>query len=87
MARRRDQDVVDEARVVLESRKQLEEKYRAARFEFIRAELDLGLTFCDIAATAKDARKSRRNRANAEEAYAAAKHFLRVGYLGACRGT
>ena len=43
---------------------------------FIRTELDLGLTFASVAANASDEEKFRRNRENARRACQTARHFV-----------
>jgi len=52
------------------------EKHRAIKLQFILTELDLAITFSDMAVNAKDKIKAQRNADNAHNAYAAAKHFL-----------
>jgi hypothetical protein len=58
------------------STEELRENFNAVQYEFIQAELDLAITFCEIAASTKDPQKSGRNKMHAEEARKAAKHFL-----------
>jgi thioredoxin-like negative regulator of GroEL len=55
----------------------LRHKYEANRLQFIVAELDLAITFCQIATTTNDQARYDRNISNAQQAYAAAVHFLR----------
>jgi len=51
--------------------------HRAAKYKFILTELDLALTFCDVALGADDDReKAQRNSVNAQRAYEAATHFM-----------
>ena len=57
-------------------REKLETGHRAAKYNFILTELDLALTFCDMASGANDREKAERNMDNAQRAYEAAKHFL-----------
>jgi hypothetical protein len=59
----------------------LAEQHEAAKFQFISTELELALTFCRIALTSEDREKSRRNRDNADQAYAAAARFLQSADL------
>lgn len=56
----------------------LAERQKLLRSEFINVELDLAITFCEIAASTSDAEKSERNMVHAKEAYKAAMHFLRT---------
>jgi len=60
---------------------ELAEQYNTARFQFITTEVDLGITFCKIAAWSSDPEKIERNTLNAEQAAKAAKHFLDEGRL------
>ena len=55
---------------------ELQRKYDDARFEFINVELDLAITFCQIAASATNTATSERNIENAERAFRAAACFL-----------
>lgn len=52
--------------------------YRQTGFQFLKTELDTGLTFLRIALGAKGLNKNRveRNRMNARKAYDSAMHFL-----------
>jgi hypothetical protein len=50
--------------------------HKEARYRFILTELDLAITFCDLALSAKDQVRTTRNTENAREAYKAATHFL-----------
>jgi len=50
--------------------------HKAARYNFILTELDLALTFCEMALTADHKEKAERNTVNAQRAYNAATHFL-----------
>ena len=54
----------------------LRERQDALRSQLVATELDLAITFCQVAATAKDAARYERNIANALEAFYAAVHFL-----------
>jgi hypothetical protein len=56
----------------------LAERQKELRSEFINVELELGITFCEIAASASDAEKSQRNMLHAKQAYEAAVHFMRT---------
>ena len=51
-------------------------QYDTMKFQFVNVELDLAITYCEIAADAKDWVKSYRNIVNAERAYSAAAYFL-----------
>ena len=46
------------------------------RFGFICTELDLAITFCQIALSTRDHDRFERNISNAQSAYTAAKHFM-----------
>jgi hypothetical protein len=54
----------------------LREDHEALRFQFISTELDLAITFCQMALTTNDRGKAERNAANAHRAYQAASHRL-----------
>jgi len=56
----------------------LAERQKLLRSEFINVELDLAITFCEIATSTSDAEKSERNMAHARKAYNAAMHFMRT---------
>jgi hypothetical protein len=53
----------------------LKRDHNNAKYRFILTELDLAITFCDIALSSNGA-KSRRNVENALQAYGAARYFL-----------
>jgi capsule polysaccharide export protein KpsE/RkpR len=59
--------------------------YLKAQFEFIVTELDLALTFWDIANSTQDERRATRNLEHAKKAYAAAIHFLNGARLDRAR--
>jgi hypothetical protein len=59
--------------------------YLKAQFEFIVTELDLALTFWDIANSTDDERRATRNLDNAKKAYTAAVHFLSDARLDRAR--
>lgn len=63
--------------------KALAREFKAAQREFICVELDLAMTFCEIAASTRDPRKAKRNRLNAEEARDAAARILKQNNLSA----
>lgn len=50
--------------------------HRAVKYNFILTELELALTFCEMAVTSSDQAKSKRNAENARRAYDSATHFL-----------
>jgi len=77
MARERQPDLSEIQRDTWE----IAEKYNASRYGFISTEVDLGITFCEIAASTTDPEKTERNLAHAEQAQQAAKHFLKQGKL------
>ena len=51
---------------------ELVEKYNEVRLQFITAELDLGITFCQCASTAMEEAIAERNQRNAARAYQSA---------------
>jgi hypothetical protein len=54
----------------------LRKDHEALRLQFISTELDLAITFCQMAITAENADKAERNAANARRAYQAASYRL-----------
>jgi hypothetical protein len=56
-----------------------------AQFEFIVTELDLALTFWDLANSTLDEQRATRNLKHAKEAYTAAIHFLNDARLDRAR--
>jgi len=60
---------------------QLVEQQDAIRSQLVATELDLAITFCQVAATTKDPARHARNIANAQEAYSAALYFLKLNHL------
>src|SRR5215472_1402521 len=60
---------------------QLRERQDALRSQFVVAELDLAITFCEVAATTNDPARYARNIANAQEAYSSALYFLKRNHL------
>ena len=56
--------------------KQLRQKYDGTKFRFVNVELDLAITYCQIAAATTDLARSCRNISNAERAYSVAARFL-----------
>ena len=54
---------------------------RFVDFDFLRAELHTGMTFCRLARGSHDELKKNRNRANARKAYEAIVHFARGANL------
>ena len=50
--------------------------HREVKYRFILTELELALTFCEIAIIASDEAKSKRNIANAQQACDAVEHFF-----------
>lgn len=55
---------------------QLSSRHNAVKYDFIVAELDLAITFCDVALASQDRAKQQRNSEHARRAYKSAKHFL-----------
>jgi len=60
----------------------LREDHEALCLQFINAELDLAITFCQMALSAEDYRKAERNAGNAKRAFAAASHRLEAPTTG-----
>jgi len=54
----------------------LASNHNEAKYRFILTELDLAITFCDVALSSDDRAKATRNTENARQAYKAATHFL-----------
>ena len=54
----------------------LASNHKEAKYRFILTELDLAITFCDMALSSHDRARSTRNTENARQAYKAATHFL-----------
>src|SRR5215831_20078837 len=54
----------------------LASNHNEAKYRFILTELDLAITFCDVALSSDDRGRSTRNTENARQAYRAATHFL-----------
>lgn len=50
--------------------------HQEAKYRFILTELDLAITFCDVALGSSDRARYERNTVNARQAYKAATHFL-----------
>jgi|SRR5215813_1213356 len=50
--------------------------HQEAKYRFILTELDLAITFCDVALSSDDRVRSTRNTENARQAYKSATHFL-----------
>ena len=59
----------------------LREQQDVIRSQLVATELDLAITFCQVAATTKDPARCVRNIANAQEAYSAAVYFLNCNHL------
>ena len=55
---------------------ELKRSHNVLRFDFVVVELDLAITFCEIALSAETDTKARRNTAHAHHAYSAAMRFL-----------
>jgi hypothetical protein len=58
------------------NQRKLAARHSIIKYRFILAELDLAITFCDVALTSDDREKTKRNTDNAHRAYDAARHFL-----------
>jgi len=59
---------------------ELRQKRDASRLQLVSTEIDLAITFCEVAATTNDQARSERNIANAELAYTSASY-----YFGSCK--
>lgn len=59
-------------------RQRLEERQKLLRAEFVEVELDLAVTFCQIALSSGESEKMERNKAHAEEAFESAMRFLKT---------
>ena len=59
----------------------LRERQDALRSQLVATELELAITFCQVAATTKDPARYERNIANALEAFYAAVYFLDCNHL------
>ena len=57
-------------------RQLLEKRQKLVRAEFVEVELDLAITFCQIALSSGNEEKAERNEGHAEEAYQSAMRFL-----------
>ena len=55
---------------------ELRKQFEANRVNFVLTELDTATTFCDVANSADNPEKMKRNIANAREGYDTALHFL-----------
>lgn len=55
----------------------IKEQHETTKYQFVLTELDLAITFGEIALSAKDEWKAERNEINAKRAYSVAKHFFR----------
>jgi hypothetical protein len=62
-------------------REQLERDHDAAKFHFIATELDMALTFCEMAIRADNEHKAARTAEYAKQAYESAKRFLPGAHL------
>lgn len=60
----------------------LEERQKLARAEFIEVELDLAITFSQIALSSGDREKIERNQGHAQEAHDSALRFLDTSKIG-----
>ena len=54
----------------------IRDQFDETRFNFISSELDLAITFSQVAATSEEHARSERNARNAQKAYNAANRFL-----------
>ena len=63
------------------SREQLEHDYEVAKFHFITTELDVALTFCEMAISTTDESKAERTAKYARQAYESAARFIPGAHL------
>jgi hypothetical protein len=54
----------------------LRKSHHALRLQFVSTELDLAITFCQLALATQDSHKAERNTANARRAFTAASRML-----------
>src|SRR5215469_5737380 len=62
-------------------REKLEQDHEVAKFQFISTELDMAITFCEMAITSDNQDKTERNVGHARRAYEAAQRFLPDAHL------
>jgi hypothetical protein len=60
---------------------ELRAQFEKNQVEFLLIELATGITFCNVAKSASNPEKMRRNTANAREAHDTALHFLRGAHF------
>jgi len=60
---------------------EIRQRQEAIRYELVATELDLAITFCQVATTTHDTARYDRNISNAQQAYAAAVRFLGCRHL------
>src|SRR5215475_1725480 len=63
-------------RLLQKEHEKLASTHNEAKYRFILTELELAITFCDVALGSDDRARSKRNTVNARHAYEAATHFL-----------
>src|SRR5215467_1881366 len=68
-------------RLLRKEHEKLATNHKEAKFRFILTELDLAITFCDVALSSSDRVRSKRNTLNARQAYKAATHFLEEAHF------
>ena len=61
---------------LLRAQAELHKKYDASKLQLVSTEIDLAITFCEVAATTNDQARSDRNIAKAEQAYISANYYL-----------
>jgi hypothetical protein len=59
----------------------IKQRHHSAKYQFVMTELDLAITFAKISLSAEDPDKAERNRGHADQAFAAARHFVRGANL------
>jgi len=62
-------------------REKLEQDHEVAKFQFISTELDMAITFCQMAIASDSQDKTERNVDHARRAYEAAQRFLPEAHL------
>src|SRR5215467_8701076 len=63
-------------RLLRKEHERLASNHKEAKYRFILTELDLAITFCDVALSSDDRVRSTRNIENARQAYKSVTHFL-----------
>ena len=61
----------------LSDQDRVKQQHQSAKYQFVMTELELAITFAKMALSAEDPDKAERTRGHAEQAFAAARHFVR----------